>query len=152
MSLEQMIPQQMSVLFGWTSINHHYNSTCNHKIRELSIRTKDVTGYPYIMRPYKKFKCWFFGGKSINTIYDVKDVLWRFSQSFRTTFQTVCHTTAIPIMLLFVTTLLGLLILGGYLISVQTVLHCLVQSQVSKVGRAGFLGDSFWLLYLSPSR
>jgi len=35
----------------------------------------------------------FFVGKGINTIYDVKDVLWRFSQSFYTIFKTVSPTT-----------------------------------------------------------
>jgi len=39
----------------------------------------------------------FFVGKGINTIYDVKDVLWRFSQSFCTIFKTVPPITDIHI-------------------------------------------------------
>lgn len=51
----------------------------------------------------------------------------------------------------FITTFLSLCF--GEDIQVRTVLHCLVQSQVIKVGEAGLLWAGFWwLLHISPER
>ena len=63
------------------------------------------------------------------------------------------HTSTysvIPTMSPFITTFLSLCF--GEDIQVQTHLHCLVQSEVSKVGEAGLLWTGFWLLHISPDR
>jgi hypothetical protein len=102
--------------------------------------------------PIKNSGVDFFVGKDINTIHDVKDVLWRFSQSFRTILTTDLHTVHSDTN--YVTIhhhTSGPLLWGGYSVSAQFY-TAWYKVRLSKAGEAGLLWVGFWLLHLSPER